>query len=364
MSREFIRAIMVIALLGFAFSNAGAQNDGCDEVELRIEDVIEENAENNEINIKAIVTVWCNGTPVDHSDLDAPGIVESASISDFTPRIDTDTLRLEPLTEDVPQSIVLLLDTSNSMARLKGSSGQLPYQDLQQASDALIEQFPDVEFAILQFNSQTSLTQEFTSDATNLKTAIATAIPPLVQNPDSITDTCLYDALHYALGLGENFGWTGEHYTQRSILLFSDGSNEDHPDNSTECKHSTTEELNDILNQVDDIPIHTMGFGTVIGIDELQRISERTSGIMTSDAENIQNMFNEMGGYYDALRVIDLGNYCFQDPNIITVTMVIEYGGTVSEAAAHRIDLSNSVACEPPPEEETSVGSISIQLGG
>ncbi len=145
-----------------------------------------------------------------------------------------------------PQSdafVVLVLDTSGSMALA------MP-QTLQAAIQAIGNAPEEAAFAVIQFNNNISLVQDFSKD----REQIAEEIETLAAVPGS--GTCLYDAAYRALELTK-----GAPRGRRAVILLTDGRDE--MTAGVPCSQHTYEDVLSLATRQDSwVPVHTIGLST------------------------------------------------------------------------------------------------------
>ncbi|PKN92847.1 MAG: hypothetical protein CVU44_12510 [Chloroflexi bacterium HGW-Chloroflexi-6] len=138
---------------------------------------------------------------------------------------------------DVPIYVVLVLDASGSMSGVAA--------DLQKAAKQALENTPnDSFFAVVQFDEEIKLLQDFTQNISAVSFAID-------QYKVSNKGTCLYDATFSAVESLQKAP-TG----RRSIVVFTDGRDENR-DGKQCSKHSFQETLN--LAMESQVPVNTIG---------------------------------------------------------------------------------------------------------
>ena len=161
---------------------------------------------------------------------------------------------------DIPIYVTLVLDSSGSMA----NSAQL----LRDAAKQALSNIPsDGLFAVIQFDEEVKILQDFTENLSAIEFAID-------QYKVNQRGTCMYDAAYAAIEAMKNLP-SG----RRAVILFTDGKDE--KTGGVRCSQHTYQELID-LAMLAQVPINTIG------------LAERASNI---NAVELQGMANSTGGY-------------------------------------------------------------------
>ncbi len=158
--------------------------------------------------------------------------------------------------------IVLVLDASGSMGSAMPQMRQAAVQAVESAPDEAI-------FAVIQFNNQITLLQDFTQD----RRRVAEQIETIRSVPGA--GTCLYDATYRAIQLLE-----AAPLGRRGVILFTDGRDE--TAQGTPCsQHTYDEVVAYALRQTARVPIHTIGLSgenNPINVEELRAMASTTGG--------------------------------------------------------------------------------------
>jgi len=197
--------------------------------------------------------------------LDSDGrVVQDADIEQATVLLDDGTryeaLRVEQ-PDEPPLHIVLVLDASGSMG------GQVP--EMQRAAIQAVESAPvGSRIAVIQFNDQINVLQDFTTSTSRVVNAISQ-----VQSTYQ-AGTCLYDAAYESVLLLRDAP-----EGRRAVILFTDGT--DTTLQGTVCSTHSIEDVVEMASQ-SDLPVfvNTVGLRTRdLNEFELRRIAELTGGV-------------------------------------------------------------------------------------
>jgi len=179
-------------------------------------------------------------------------------------------------------SIVLVLDTSGSMA----AQGKM--EAVQEAATGFVRSLaPEDRIAIVSFNQQIDILQEFSQDHT-----AAASIAQLVgEEPGA--GTCLYDAAYKAVVLT-----TTAPLDRRAVILLTDGVDELPDAPEVACSTHTLDEVLALASGgTTRSPIYTIGVGSDVNEQELRRIAEVTGGtaLVAPTADEIADLFEMVG---------------------------------------------------------------------
>ncbi len=201
-------------------------------------------------------------------------------------------VRVENVTDDdLPISVVLMIDTSSSMAGT-------PIERARQAAALFVENLGENDsVAILTFDSTVRLVQDFTTDKDTLRRTIATFAFG--------GQTALYDgslrAIEQALTAPNQ---------RRTIILLGDGSEFGGVDaNNAVLPASTTSRVEALRTaQVRGVPVYTIGLGFGADRTYLEDLANATNGRFyeSPSPENLTTIYTEIAGLLRTQYIITL----------------------------------------------------------
>lgn len=199
--------------------------------------------------------------------------INSITVTEDSQKVEVRDLNLA---DDEPISIVLVMDTSGSMAGPK-------INDAKTAASNFISRLEGHDrAALLTFDEVIKPQVEFTTDHTAVRERIA-----LIE-AKSGAGTCLYDAAYRAVQLASSLP-SG----RRAVILFTDGVDET-ASGGRACSVHTTEDVINIASEgATRTPIYTLGLGNRIDENTLRRIAELTGGryIYSPDSSQLETVF-------------------------------------------------------------------------
>jgi Mg-chelatase subunit ChlD len=280
--------------------------------------------------------------------LDASGqVVQEAEIT--SAQIELDDGSSYEANAAQPESnayVILVLDASGSMA------GAMP--QMREAAIQAVDNAPDeAVFAVLQFNDELNLIQDFTDNRNQVSEQIDT-----IRAVDG-AGTCLYDATYRAIELLNQTP-----LGRRAVILFTDGN--DMTIQGTPCSTHTYREVVDFATQQGQrVPIHTIGLSTddsegAINADELSEMASLTGGFSEIGEVNslnllFQRIINGLSSQW--LARADVYPHAGENTAVLVVTM--EDGSTLQSAP---VSFTASRDYEAPPS--AVVDSISYTDAG
>jgi VWFA-related protein len=232
------------------------------------------------------------GFPVDTLLADDFAIMEAGSGKPLTSFASVD--------DTVTLSVALLLDYSRSI-----TSEPVNVTDMENAAISFVNQLGANDVAeIIKYADTVQVTQPFTSDKTDLTTAI--------QSPTNLgTHTALYDALDQAVSdmATDNLAKTK---TRRAIIIITDGKDDD----GTGAPQSSST-LTTVITDANGngVPVFTVGLGNA-DVTILQQLADDTGGTF-SDSTTSANL---------ATVYQQLANLLFTDQYILTYTSGLAAG--------------------------------------
>jgi Mg-chelatase subunit ChlD len=212
--------------------------------------------------------------------------VSGLGVPDFAARFDSQVARVlavEEIREGAPISVVLVLDSSESMF------GR-PLEDTRAAARLFIDQLQEGdEIAIVDFDSRVRDAQSFTTDLDAARAAV-----------DSLAAgrrTALWDGINRGAEIALN-----AQNPRRFIILLTDG-------NEFGGLSSATEFQGADLAAANNIPINVIGLGNSVTREYLQRIADSTSGdayfLPTTDP--LPGIFENLSNYLRIQYIVTLG---------------------------------------------------------
>ena len=160
---------------------------------------------------------------------------------------------------DVPINLVLVIDTSGSMA------GTGIAQAKEAATKFIKRLGAQDRVGLIMFNSKVTNLSDFTSDTNALTTAVAGI------NVVPSSGTCLYDAIYEAVQMSSVLP-SG----RRAVLVFTDGRDE-LPDGSV-CSSMQIDDVIQLASTTPNTPVHAIGIGKELDEKALDRMALLTGG--------------------------------------------------------------------------------------
>ena len=192
------------------------------------------------------------------------------------------TIELTPLISVMPISVAMVLDFSNTMSSF--------YVDVKASSKQFVDLLnSDDEAAIYKFAKTIELKQPFTNNKSLLLSSIDN------DYTGSVLGTHLYDALWSAIDI------TADRTNHRSIVLISDGKDEDPPNSPGSVKT-----LTQVINHAKEtgVSIYTIGLGGPVYAAILNQLANETGGQYFAAPNS-----DQLAGIYQEIRDILNGQY-------------------------------------------------------
>ncbi len=213
---------------------------------------------------------------------------------------------------DLPIYIALVLDSSGSMG---GAARQV-----QEAAKLALNNIPNNSlFAVIQFDEEIKLIQDFTENIPAVSYAID-------RYQVSNRGTCLYDAAYSAVE-----SMTKVPAGRRAIVLFTDGKDEKR-DGST-CSQHTYQELIELAMK-NQVPINTIGLSTKeanINTVELQSMAASTGAFSTiANQDDLAQSFTKITEALKAQWMVETAIYPKRGQNNATLTLNLKDGSILS----------------------------------
>jgi VWFA-related protein len=192
------------------------------------------------------------------------------------------TIELTPLISVMPISVAMVLDFSDSMSFFQ--------DDVKASSKQFVNLLnSDDEAAIYKFASTIDLKQPFTNNKSLLLSAIDN------DYTGGVGATLMYDALWSAIDVA------ADRPNHRSIILISDGKDEDPPNSPGSVKT-----LTQVINHAKEtnVSIYTIGLGETVHAVILNQLANETGGQYFAAPNS-----DQLAGIYQAIRDILDGEY-------------------------------------------------------
>ncbi|MFZ6026288.1 MAG: VWA domain-containing protein [Chloroflexota bacterium] len=215
---------------------------------------------------------------------------------------------------DIPIYITLLMDSSGSMG---GSAGKL-----QEAAKLALNNTPDnALFAVVQFDEQIKLLQDFTENIPAVSYAID-------QYKVSNLGTCLYDATYMAIE-AQAKAPAG----RRAVILFTDGKDENR--NGKQCSQHSYQDLIALAMQMQ-VPVHTVGLSTEsakINDLELKSMAASTGGFsFVANEADLAQAFARIMEALKAQWMVETNVYPKNGQNEAVFSLALADGRTMNSA--------------------------------
>jgi len=212
-----------------------------------------------------------------------------------------------------PFYIALVLDASGSMSP---AGAEMRDAAIQAINDAPQE----ARFAVIRFNENINLLQDFTEDRGRATNAIGQV------QPVNLSGTCLYDAAYEAIGRVSQAP-----PGRRAVIVFTDGTDEVAQPEGQPCSSHTFTEVVSYASS-SRVPVHTIGLTTAkLNPTELKNMAAQTGGLSAvGEQGNLGNLFQ---GIMDALKSQWLAQAVFfptAGPHAVTLIVTLDDGTILS----------------------------------
>jgi len=249
------------------------------------------NAECLRLTINQITTDNCTNIELLISVFDKDGIPRSELTTDNVALFENDDpnpkpIELTPVISIMPVSVAMVLDFSDSMSPF--------YNNVMASSKQFVDLLnSDDEAAVFKFAKTIELKQPFTNIKNDLISAIDNAYTGA--NTSDVLATVVYDALWSAIDL------TADRPNNRSIVLISDGKDEDPADGK-----GSEKTLTEVINHAKEtgVSIFTIGLGNPVSVDVMVQLANETGGQYFAAPNS-----DQLAGIYQAIRDILDGQY-------------------------------------------------------
>ncbi|MFN8528705.1 MAG: VWA domain-containing protein [Anaerolineae bacterium] len=201
----------------------------------------------------------------------------------------------------IPFSVVLVIDTSSSMYGT-------PLQRAKDAAREFVDSLrADDQVALIAFNSDVSLVQDFTAD----KASVGAAIDTLV----STGRTALYDAADAAIAAAQRAP------TQRRVVVFLSDGQEDRG-SETATRFTSLQNARST-----GIPVYTIGFGSV-DQDYMRRFADGSGAqfFLAPSPEQLGDIYTSLSNALRSQYIITLNTPLANDGTEYPYELVVTYG--------------------------------------
>jgi VWFA-related protein len=240
---------------------------------------------------------------------------------------------------ELPISVVMVIDTSDSMAGT-------PLADTKTAALSFLEQLRDGdEIAVIDFDSQVKLAQDYTSDLD--------AVRQTINGLESSGKTALYDAFFTAAEVAARAN------TPRRFIVFLTDGNE-YGGLSTHGAFDGAE-----LAKANAIPFYNIGLGFGVVEQYLSDVAHSTGGdyFIYPGSDQLKGAYEYLGSYLRTQYILTIAPVMEPDGATHELT-VSAAGGSVTEQYT-AIDLYPQITVTGLPEggiSETTVATVSVNF--
>jgi VWFA-related protein len=287
----------------------------------------------NEV-IDAYPRVTLRVTVTDSSQIPVIGLGEA----DFAARFNNEVaqvVQVQEIRENAPISVVLVLDSSESMI------GR-PIEDTRAAAQLFIDELqPGDEVAVIDFDSRVRDAQAFTTDLAAARTAI--------DSLEASGRTALWDAINR----GAEVALTAQN-PRRFIILLTDGNEFGGLSTSGEFDGAN-------LAAENNIPINVIGLGSGVTREYLQRVAGATGGdayfLPTTDP--LPAIFDELSNYLRVQYLVTLESDVVPDGTTYEVGLASLGGaGTASYTVPNLLPTTSVISLPAEPIAATSLAEV------
>jgi len=274
-------------------------------------------------------------------------IVREASIV-----LDDGTITTASISQpQTPFYIALVLDASGSMI------GALPA--MQQAAAAAVRGAPNqAEFAVIEFNEQTRVLQDFTDNTDQVIRAI-NEVRPIDQR-----GTCLYDAVYQAVERMDDLP-----LGRRAVIVMTDGRDETAA--GTVCSSRRYDEVVDLaVTPALRVPVHVIGLrgsaSNPINETDLRNLASSTGGVAAiGNQADLGDLFNRVITAINSQWMASASIYPRQGRRTATLLVTLQDGAFPQPAVTTLLSPRTYTQATPTPVEAPAVAdeSVTIELG-
>lgn len=233
-------------------------------------------------------------------------------------------------------NIVMLMDTSGSMANVIGSVREAALSSLEAMP-------PNARVSVVSFDEQATTLTDFTNDLQGVADAIGRV---RVEQ----RGTCLYDSVWNAIDQLAQV--TQRPQDRRAVILFTDGRDQRSAASSDPCSIHTYRDMVNKALGAPTTPLHTIGLcsGSCgnLNVAEMQEMAQVTGGFSAlGDETNLSTMFRDIIQGLNSQQVARANVYARQGENQGVLTLLSRDGVEVSSAPF--VFVSDRDYTAPPP---------------
>ncbi|MBX3064962.1 MAG: VWA domain-containing protein [Anaerolineae bacterium] len=264
----------------------------------------------------------------DEQDRPITGLTQT----DFSARLNDQGVEIDSVQEivssDLPVSVVLVLDSSESML-------EKPLADAKAAAGVLLDNLrAGDEVSVVDFDTTTRIVQPFTTDLAQVRSVI-----------DALRadgKTALYDAAYAGAELALQAT-----NSRRFVVLLTDGN-----EYGRISTHSADEAIQ--LAQQNEVQFFAVGIGYSLGEVYLQRLGTETNGqtYILPSSEQLSDIFSFISSYLRSQYAVEVCPQIEPDGNSYTITL--DAGGASGSIVYTAPDLYPTITLEGVPSDPIS----------
>ncbi|MFZ5910028.1 MAG: FHA domain-containing protein [Chloroflexota bacterium] len=205
--------------------------------------------------------------------------IEELEVEDFSATEDAQSVTLEslePVAEELPIHVAMVMDASHSMTGDKITTARM------EASQLIADLSDQSLVGLVTFGDGAEVVSSFTANQADVLAGIAN-----IEIPEG-AGSCLYDGIYEAVKMTASLQ-TG----RRAVVVLADG--EDEKRNGDPCSAHTSDDIITLATTAGTItPIFVIGLSTRVDEEDLKRIAAMTGGLFSNPEtyEDLDEAFN------------------------------------------------------------------------
>ncbi len=211
--------------------------------------------------------------------------IEELEVEDFSATEDAQAVTLEsldPVAEDTPIHVAMVMDASHSMTGDKITTARM------EASQLIADLSDQSLVGLVTFGDAAEVVNSFTANQADVLAGIAN-----IEIPEG-AGSCLYDGIYEAVKMTASLQ-TG----RRAVVVLTDG--EDEKRNGDPCSAHTSDDIITLATSAGTItPVFVIGLSTRVDEEDLKRIAAMTGGLF-SNPETYEDLDEAFGQLTDQL---------------------------------------------------------------